>query len=252
MGLQVLQRTLDVGMLQDAEGRAICLRDEPSDREEPQGGSGTLKWFMSLMGETQPEVSPLRGAAATGDVTSYRYDWTFGISCLGSRDLWWDWQAGLHAESAISVQLMVACGEGLGFTEISAHLWSLFPSRNHPLPPAFRAGCPPEIPAGDGQTSHWYVCRFLDGSTGSCAIDWRISRRALAEHGPLLRGAIQLAFHGNVEATSSPAPRIHLLLRPQMNFDPSDELHFSRLADSECPSLVICPRTPAGEYTARG
>ena len=58
MGLQVLQRTLDVGMLQDAKGRAICLRDEPSDREEPQGGSGTLKWFMSLMGETQPEVSP--------------------------------------------------------------------------------------------------------------------------------------------------------------------------------------------------
>jgi hypothetical protein len=94
------------------------------------------------------------------------------------------------------------------------------------------------------------MVHVLDASTGSCATDWRISRRVLKEHGPLLRGSIQLAFHGNFEAAPKQAPKIHLLLRPQMNFDPADELHFSRLPDSECPSLVVCPQAAPVEITA--
>jgi hypothetical protein len=103
----------------------------------------------------------------------------------------------------------------------------------------------PEIIASHKEgRANWFIYRFLDERTGGYAVEWRISRAVIDEYGPLLRGSVMLAFHGDEGVENTGDRWINLLLRPQINFHRSDPLRFVSLRDEKCPAvrLSVQPR----------
>jgi len=253
--------------------------EEPTERSSEENSLAQWKsppqklmWFMGLMGETKPLLSPL-AVDPESKLFLYRYDWSFGVGCSSSDiSSWWDWQGELRKkDSALSVQLIVCSDGSVGLTDISAALVALTPSRNTPSffeskGPAFArqllglsanvaqpflpwvaqglqvaSSMPEAIASHAKEQTYWFMYRFVDAATSGYGIEWRISKSVLHEFGPLLRGSVVLAFHGG----GDPA-RVRIQLRPQMNFDDNDELGFSAIEDERTPYLILEPRTPPG------
>jgi len=80
--------------------------------------------------------------------------------------------------------------------------------------------------------------------TPSCAVEWLINKKVLKQYGALLRGSLVLAFHGAAKDTAS-QKCIRLVLRPQLGFNPRDELSrvvpTQKLKDAEQVQLEILP-----------
>ena len=81
-------------------------------------------------------------------------------------------------------------------------------------------------------------------------MEWRINKKVLDQYGPLLRGSLVLAFHGSAEGDTSREKTVRLELRPQLGFNPRDELSrvtpTSKLGEDQQVKLEIRPRATAG------
>ncbi|HPQ67984.1 MAG TPA: hypothetical protein PKW95_02570 [bacterium] len=215
-----------------------------------------LRWHVCLMGETNPFLSPLSPDIVNDeDYKIYRYDWCFGITCIS--DHFWDWQAALRSGSSIAFHLILSCDEDVGFTTVAADLHSLHPSRNtksvfERISPYLLKGLSTASTAGEslypglkqstkalsmltnfieseqGDEKNWFLYNILDERRNSHAIEWRIDTKVLRQFGPLLRGSIVLAFHGNqnLDQNGKPTRRIRITARPQLGFLEHDEISF--------------------------
>jgi len=217
-------------------------------------GERGLTFMAMLLGETQPKVSVLTPSLDIGhNVPLYRYDWLFGISCCDREDLYWDWERELRSEAAICVQMILSPGKDFAFTEISALLHGLLPSRNSrsflemhakqlattlgnlagapALPTSIgiglraTAGLSSLISSEEGHSKNWFLYRFLDPVDRCAAVEWHINKTVLMEYGPLLRGSLTLAFHGGTPSSrpSDPLP-LTITLRPHLGFVEGDQL----------------------------
>jgi hypothetical protein len=102
---------------------------------------------------------------------------------------------------------------------------------------------------GKWRKTNWFIYQFLDSTSQACAVEWRINKKVLAQYGPLLRGSLVLAFHGDVNATRE-HKGMRLELRPQLGFNPRDELSrvtpTSKLEQDQQVKLEILPRATGG------
>jgi hypothetical protein len=186
-----------------------------------------LTWYLSLAGDSAVTSGSLPASDSTL-IQPYRYDWLVGLSCCADPRLWWDWQASLREEDTLKVQILIECPKGVTWSELSIHLLALHPSRNTTswfeenadasvravgslvktagsvLPGlALGAELLNAIPSEGGRKSwflprkkQWFLYRYYDVASGCPAIEWTISKNTLREYGPLLRGSMVLAFHG--------------------------------------------------------
>jgi hypothetical protein len=168
----------------------------------------------------------LSGTAS--DIQAYRYDWIVGLSCVAEESRWWDWQATLRAEDALKVQLLIEPVPGITYSELSAELLALHPSRDTTswfeesageslktagsiakagasvIPGlAFGAQILNAIPSKLdkrqwflGRRKNWFLYRYFDAMVGCPAVEWVVSKNVMRQYGPLLRGSLALAFHG--------------------------------------------------------
>jgi hypothetical protein len=251
----------------------------PEHREYTRDGQ-VLRWYLGLMGETSPVVSPLSvDIAGDKDYRVYRYDWVFGValpnlSGTNRGELWWDWQKRLADATSVSVQMILSPAAGMGYTCVAAKLNVLPPSRDTKtwwqknrgdVYEVVKAGTrtAEEIYPGtitkvvaslsnslDAQTkwrtTNWFIYQFLDSTTQACAVEWRITKKILNQYGPLLRGSLILAFHGGADERKG----IRLELRPQLGFNPHDELSrvspTFKLEQDQQVKLDILPRAAEG------
>lgn len=267
MALKVVTRTLD-----------FTIRDLKSDRPQPSlvaecasAAAHPLRAVLLLAGEDRPILAPLRSTPVDdSEDYVYRYDWVFGLTCLKPELAWWDWQAELRSESAVTVQLIIRCPPGVIYSESAAGLLALSPSRDarswlernrealgkvmsstadmagvlsQPVSKALKLASSLSnfVDSGEGPTKRWFVYRFLDVDTTSCAIEWRMHKPVLREFGPVLRGTIALSFHG-VASLDEP---VELILRPKLGFYPSDDICYVTPTDAlppeQRPTLSITP-----------
>jgi hypothetical protein len=266
MGVKVFQQLQDV-FVEGPDSKQPKIYKLPKDKgtERKQ-----LRFLMSLAGETEPQLSPLLTGFENEDhIVIYRYDWMFGIACTENIDSWWDWQRALRDEDTLAIQLILSYGEsGPTFTDSSASLHALYPSRHtessverfkallsnlgkasddlaNLIHPALGKGMKVaallsnSIASQERDKKNWFMYRYVDDNNhGSCGIEWRINKRVLQEYGPLLRGSLLLAFHGE----STPDPRqLQILFRPQLAFQNAVDLAFSRIEDADCLELTIKP-----------
>lgn len=194
-------------------------------------------------------------------------------------ELWWDWQKVLIKGSCVVVQLIILPGDsGIGYTCVATNLNALPPSRNtqtwwqknrsgvfeivkvsaktaekvYPgrITKAFSAMSNSLAAQGKWRKTNWFVYQFLDADPQGCAVEWQINKRVLRQYGPLLRGSLVLAFHGAYRGVGE-QKGIRLLLRPQLAFNPKDELRRvtpthqmkdpEQVPDSEQVALNILP-----------
>ena len=111
----------------------VIVRTKSQDFETVHRSTGVrlekpLRWYLSLAGNSRAQVSPLVATQA-GDLHVYRYDWIVGLACVAQEDNWWDWQAKLRTEDALKVQLLIGVPQDISWSEVSAELLALHPSR---------------------------------------------------------------------------------------------------------------------------
>jgi hypothetical protein len=253
MSIQILQKTVDMVLTQSPEGklRGTALRDDRKHGENDR----VLRLHFSLMGETSPALSPLSvDYSIEHGTTAYRYDWMVGAS-LVDPSYKWNWFNEIANERAVIVQLLIDPGHSeCGFSESNAFLLGLQPSLNTASWAERNAKKLGEslaklsnitepfskiasnilktsavmsnfVSSDDKSQSgwfkrgrkNWFLYRFLDEKRKCCAVEWNISRNVMHQYGPLLRGSILLAFHGNPK----PQKPLTLLLRPRLNFGES-------------------------------
>jgi hypothetical protein len=216
-----------------------------------------LHWYLSLAGDSRAQVSPLVVAQA-GDLHAFRYDWIVGLSCVAKEDDWWDWQAKLRKEDALKIQLLIAAPPELSWTEVSAELLALHPSRDTntwfeenaseamkaagslakiganaalAVAPGLALGAQiiNAIPSEKGKRpwflprkKNWYLYRYFDSAMNCPAVEWVISKDVMRHYGPLMRGSLILAFHGE----SAQDARVRIRLRAGLGLLPGGDLNY--------------------------
>jgi hypothetical protein len=220
--------------------------------------SRQLHWYASLAGEVAAKCAPLGGCDAKDEAATgmYRYDWAFGLACASEKGTWWDW---LRETESVSVHLLVKCPGGVTFSEESADLLALFPSRDTrtwlersgataitalgglasglgDVLPGAKSGSKGLAMLAKAVPSHerakgkdhakWFIYRFFDVEEQACAIEWNIAHAVLEEYGPMLRGSAILRFHGAPET----AEKARLSLRAGILFTGSPPLEWKRPA----------------------
>ena len=254
VSIQVLHKTVDIVLTESAKGK-FASTVVSGDRKHGQTDK-VLRLHFSLMGETSPTLSPLAADySIEHGTTAYRYDWMVGASLI-ELSYNWNWFNEIAIERAIIVQLLIDPGQSeCGFSESNAFLLGLQPSLNtaswaernakklseslgklsnvtEPFSKiasnilktsAVMSNFVSSDDKGEGswfkrgRKKNWFLYRFLDEKRKCCAVEWNISRNVMHQYGPLLRGSILLAFHGNPK----PQKPLVLLLRPRLNFGES-------------------------------
>jgi hypothetical protein len=250
MSIQVLHKTVDIVLTESAKGKfaSAVIRSDGKHGEDDR----VLRLHFSLMGETSPALSPLSADySIEHGSTAYRYDWIVGASLI-EPSYKWNWFNEIANERAVIVQLLIDPGHSeCGFSESNAFLLGLQPSLNtaswaernatklgeslaklsnitEPFSKitsnilktsALMSNFVSSDDKGDTgwfkrSRKNWFLYRFLDEKRKCCAVEWNISRNVMHQYGPLLRGSILLAFHGNPK----PEKPLMLLLRPRLNF----------------------------------
>ena len=243
MSTGISRKTVDVTFTKANDGRLKGVVDGSLTESHPEEAR-VLRLHYSLMGELSPIVSPLSVDFSLGEKTIvYRYDWVVGIT---SRNpcYKWNWWGEIGLKRAIVVQLLIDPGESKrAVSELAAFLLALSPSQDtsswfdrnlgnlgESLVKIAGAAEPfaktasgilkataamSNFVASDGKGRNgWFIYRFVDEVRRCCAVEWNISRDVVHRCGPMLRGSILLAFHGD-EASQGP---MTLLLRPRLNF----------------------------------
>jgi hypothetical protein len=244
MSTEIKQKTVDVVFKTGPDGKlqAELARENQTHQKDDQ----VLRLQFSLMGETEPVLSPLATDYFVADQTKttvYRYDWTVGATPIAPCYRW-DWFAEIAKERAMAIQLLIDPGESsCSCTEINAFLLGLLPSKDtasdwekmknklgdgldklSSITDPFSkiattllktSSVVSNFVVSDEQgEKNWFLYRFLDEKRRCCAVEWNIHRTVLHQYGPVLRGSILLAFHGQAR----PAKPLTLLLRPRLNF----------------------------------
>lgn len=239
-------------------------RDDKKNKVE--SNNFVQRWYVGLQGEDSPLVSSaLASGKAEGEPLIYRYDWAYGVTVI--EGLWWDWQGELRNESAIVVQLLLkALGDAAEFVPIGGTLSALRPSRNTKglwetampqipklaaeLTSVGKAALPQLEYASKGlffasnvlesyteKEKNWFLYQFLNEEQKCPAVEWRISKRVLAEYGPLLRGTLYGAFYG--PAAVEPAA-VRIQLRAGIGYLKDDDLVFIWPIDSLGADQQMC------------
>jgi hypothetical protein len=237
------------------------------------------QWYLSLQGEESPGLSETEGAAQDDKKTRvYRYDWAFGVTLI--RGFWWDWMADLADEDALAVHLVLQQDGDIDAIPIAGTLNALHPSRNTqslwertwPLLPKTAADVAKvgsaAIPALnyvatglmatsnviESQTArqkNWFLYQFVDELRHCPTVEWRINRKVFEEYGPLIRGALFVAFYGDPSQPS----RLKMSLRPQVRFSRARDLDFIVPTDALHPGkqvyLDIAPQASPRELPER-
>lgn len=262
-------------------------------KEEYKNGGRLLRWYLGLMGDTSPAMSPLSvDVAGDKDYRVYRYDWVFGVSLpnvCGSKpdvpapdpgEFWWNWQKALGKATSVAVQMIILPGDsGIGYTCVATNLNVLPPSRDterwwqrnkggaidlvkagaktaqelYPgmITKAIAALSNTLNAQGRWLRTNWFIYQFLDSTTQACAVEWRINKEVLNRYGPLLRGSLVLAFHGGLHGCTEGNKGVRLELRPQLGFNPKDELSrvtptYKLKPDQPKVQLEILPQATGG------
>jgi hypothetical protein len=234
-----------------------------------------LLLHFSLMGETKPALSPFSVEYSFDDkALAYRYDWQVGITPPKVNDEYWDWMKEIRENRAIAVQLLIDPGQsGCGFSEISAMLLALQPSKDtsswldqHAKNIGEGLGKLAEIAqpintmatniikvsslmsnfigSGEQGAKNWFIYRFLDEGRRCCAVEWNINLKVLKQYGPLLRGSIILTFHG----TRKKNEPMRMLLRPRLGFGTDSDIAYVPPAEElekELPVELLLDPTEA-------
>ncbi|MFZ0771272.1 MAG: hypothetical protein WCA49_25365 [Candidatus Sulfotelmatobacter sp.] len=273
--------TADCSVLQygPPHEKITIAADSPS-RGEYKEGRKILRWYIGLMGDTSPEISPLSvDVAGDKNYRVYRYDWVFGVSLPNlpgpePGKLWWNWQKALTKGTAVAVQLLILPGDsGIAYTCVATNLNVLPPSRDtqtwlhkhrsgvidfvkagaktaeeiYPgmITKAFSALSNSLDARGKWRRTNWFIYQFLDSDSQACAVEWLINKKVLKQYGALLRGSLVMAFHGAAKAGTTKQKCIRIVLRPQLGFNPEDELSrvspTQELKDAEKVQLEILP-----------
>lgn len=280
MALRTQRRVLDfrvadfrsahpsVELLSDANWQDRLTKEREAKKKKDKDPECVLRWYCSLQGEE----SPVTGSDPSAREVVYRYDWAFGITVV--RGFWWDWQADLRNESTIAVQIMLEPGDGAPEPlPVSATLSGLLPSRNtqsfwEQLTTKLPSTAADVAKAGEWAIPHlgmvssplvlassvlesqtagkknWFLYQFLDEDRNCPCVEWRITKNALAEYGPLLRGSLFLMFpSGNASDRS----QVRLTLRPLIGYFKDDEICYvdptKKLASAEQISFEVVPRS---------
>ena len=241
----ILRGNVDAGELKRYEPDEEMTEEEKEEAKTVKA----LRLHFSLMGETSPQLSPLAADFAMSDKTTlYRYDWMVGATPIYPYYNQWNWFNEIGDERAMIVQLLIDTGDsGCGTSESNAFLLGLLPSKDttsvvEPMLPKLGGSLdtasafitPFSLTAGavlkfgsvisslvvsdekdKTPYKNWFLYRFLDQTRKCCAVEWNVSRNVLHQYGPVLRGSILLAFHGNPK----PEKPLKLLLRPRLNFE---------------------------------
>jgi hypothetical protein len=212
------------------------------------------RWYLSIQGEDNPTFSNTVSSPKNAEEQHvYRYDWTFGITVV--KNYWWDWQEELPDDNSLAIHAVlvpIGIGDAPEAIPISATLSAMHPSRNTksmweltwPKMPKAAAEMAKIGSLGIPQLSYvstalmttsnildsytenkknWYIYQFLDEKLECPTIEWRISKRVLAEYGPLVRGTLFVVFHGSSESTTG---GVRILLRPQIRYYPQSDLDY--------------------------
>lgn len=139
MPTEFVQQTFDIGIMELKKPRPKVRRLKDWKPNDLKPKEKALRILVGLLGEPEPQVLSL---APTYDREQqsrmYRFDWLFGLALpIGSEDhekwepVWWNWQKKLRRKSALTVQILISQADsGFGFTDISATLLALPPSRD--------------------------------------------------------------------------------------------------------------------------
>jgi hypothetical protein len=296
MSVSSVERILDVAVRDIYKADCSILHYGPPHEEikieagsprhkEYKDGGRVLRWYLGLMGDTSPAISPLSvDVAGDKHYRVYRYDWVFGVSLPNvcgpdPGELWWDWQKALGKATSVAVQMIIRPGDsGIGYTCVATNLNVLPPSRDtetwwqknrggvidivkagaktaeeiYPgmITKAFAALSNSLDARGKWRRTNWFIYQFLDSTTQACAVEWRINKKVLNQYGPLLRGSLVLAFHGGRRRGARVKKGIRLELRPQLGFNPRDELSrvtpTFKLKQDQQVQLEILPRATEG------
>jgi hypothetical protein len=233
----------------------VCVYTKSSDFETVKDGRSlgpSLRWYLSIAGDTSVKTSPMSPTQQT-ETHAYRFDWMVGLACCSSREDEWDWQARLRDEDALKVQILLKAPPGITWSDLSAELLALHPSRNttswiednagealqaasalaslggSAIPGlALGAQFLNAIPSGTRQRRwlfwrrrHWYLYRYFDVLLDCPGVEWVVSKNVMRQYGPMLRGSLALAFHGEPAVTGSPAT---MYLRAGLGIKPLGDL----------------------------
>jgi hypothetical protein len=254
MSVVISQKTVDIVVTGDGKKASGRIRKKDSRNDEPLSeGTKALRLHFSLLGETEPALSPLQtGYTFDERSPAYRFDWIVGVAPLEAGGKWWDWLAEIRENRALAVQLLIDGGDsGCTVSEFSANLLGLQPSRDlaswlernadmvgKSLHEAADKASPMStraanilnasalmsnfIGSGERGAKHWFIYRCLDEKRKCAVVEWNIHRTVLEQYGPLLRGSLVLSFHGT---WNRPKP-ITLLLRPRLGFSRASEIDY--------------------------
>ena len=261
----------------------ITIAPTSLDYDKYVKGGKVLRWYVGLMGETSPELSPLSvDVAGDKEYHVYRYDWVFGVTCADVSEskakrgqLWWDWQKALRKGTSAVVQLIILPGtSGLAYTCVATNLNVLPPARDtetwwyknrggvldlvkegtkaaedlYPgaITKAFSALTNSLNARDRWKRTNWFIYQYLDSETQGCAVEWQINKKIMKQYGPLLRGSLVLAFHGGTGDGSTERQRhIRMIMRPQLGFHPKKELVrlTPQMKEPDQVALDIVPRS---------
>ena len=249
MALQTLRRVFDFKVLnyRQRERKVELLPEGWSSSTTPDqlGTPCVFRWYLSLQGEDGPTLC---NEAAAGN-SFYRYDWVFGITVIDG--FWWNWQEELRDDSALTVQILLEpIGHAPEALPVSATLSGLPPSRNTrgfweqmmaktpraaadlakaaewALPHAGMVASPLMLASSvlesqSGEKKNWFLYQFLDEYRRCPCVEWRITKNALQEYGPLLRGSLFLLFSGSSKASPG---QLRVSLRTSIGYHPKDDI----------------------------
>ncbi|MDP4268394.1 MAG: hypothetical protein Q8880_13305, partial [Bacteroidota bacterium] len=128
MNIKVAEKRLSINVYGNT---CFVIEGECTDKKPADDMSQPLQVYYSLAGESQPELSSLPTDYTTAPpVHAYRYDWTFGITCIEGYD--WKWLSKLQDNDPILIQLTISCNPENCFTvsEFASFLLTLQPSRD--------------------------------------------------------------------------------------------------------------------------
>ncbi|HEX3030540.1 MAG TPA: hypothetical protein VHT34_14845 [Clostridia bacterium] len=271
MGFCISSKTIDFYMENYTSSNPVCkiingdmekYREMvlDADKEEKE----ILRMHACLMGETNPELSPFRYE----NMVYYRYDWSFGITCVSPCN--WHWFGKLRKERAASVQLIIDSERAnVSFTENAASMQStskvIVDSSDRFMNTIENAGktaggiikkIQPTVggvieTAADGavkiynalkDNNDWFIYRFFDERYNCQVIEWNINKILFEQQGPMLRGTFLLCFHGDKANCGD----FNIILRPQIGFNEKELICYIRptegLGDDNQVKLRISPK----------
>jgi hypothetical protein len=239
----------------------------------------TLRCYLSLQGEDSPTAPPDRPPSPEtpeigAGLTTYRYDWAFGITLLDG--FYWNWMKELPDVGALAIHLALMpepFEDGPEAIPIAAILSTLHPSKNTksvweqalPMVPKTAAEMAKigasalpllsyvssglmlgsnVLASYTGNEKNWFLYQFVDEQQKCPVVEWRINRKVLSEYGPMIRGTLFLAFQNSAKCQSG---TVRILFRPQIRYHPTDELCYivptNKLKADAQVYIDVCPAT---------